>query len=117
VKELNPERELVACMELHTYSSLNKNFIPQYKDSMKAAQVAVVFYNPEKVADKKFEPLSESIIQNAFGTSGLKVFDDRKKLEEFLMQQSWKNKNLLMMSSGNFGGLDLPKLSEQILQA
>jgi UDP-N-acetylmuramate: L-alanyl-gamma-D-glutamyl-meso-diaminopimelate ligase len=117
VKELNPSRDLIACMELHTYSSLNKNFIPQYKDSMKAAQTAIVFYNPTKVAEKKIEPLSEAIIQAAFGMPGVKVFEDRDKLEEFLTQQSWKNKNLLMMSSGNFGGLDLPKLSERILQA
>jgi UDP-N-acetylmuramate: L-alanyl-gamma-D-glutamyl-meso-diaminopimelate ligase len=117
VKELNPSRELVACLELHTYSSLNKDFIPQYKDSMKAAQVAVVYYNPEKVKDKKFEPLSETIIQTAFATPGVKVFEDKHKLEAFILEQSWKNKNLLMMSSGNFGGMDLPKLSEKILQA
>jgi UDP-N-acetylmuramate: L-alanyl-gamma-D-glutamyl-meso-diaminopimelate ligase len=117
VRELNPSRDLVACFELHTYSSLNKNFIPQYKDSMKAAQIAVVYYNPQKVKDKNFEPLSPEIIQSAFGVPGVKVFDEKIKLEQFLLAQSWENKNLLMMSSGNFGGIDLQKLSEKILKA
>ena len=114
VKELNPSRDLIACFELHTFSSLNKKFIPQYKDSMKAAQVAVVYYNPEKVKEKKFEPLSSADIQAAFAAPGVEVFDDVTKLEAFLNQQSWKNKNLLMMSSGNFGGLELVKLASKI---
>jgi UDP-N-acetylmuramate: L-alanyl-gamma-D-glutamyl-meso-diaminopimelate ligase len=115
VKELNPTRELVACFELHTYSSLNKNFLPQYKDSMKAAQVAIIYFNPAKVKAKNFEPLTESDIQTSFGLPGVKVFDDAGKLEEFLKQQSWKNKNLLMMTSGNFGGIDLKGLGELVV--
>jgi len=114
VKEIYPSRELVACLELHTYSSLNKKFLPQYKDSLKVAQVPVVFYNPEKVKAKNLEPLSEADIKTAFASSNAKVFSDAKALEEFLLQQSWKNKNLLMMSSGNFGGLNIAALAEKI---
>jgi UDP-N-acetylmuramate: L-alanyl-gamma-D-glutamyl-meso-diaminopimelate ligase len=117
VRELNHNRDVVACFELHTFSSLNKNFLPQYKDSMKAAQTAVVYFNPKKVKDKNFEPLSESFIQNSFGTANLRIFEDAQKLEEYLLNQSWKNKNLLMMSSGNFGGMDLRQLSEKILRS
>ncbi|MBT1697726.1 peptidoglycan synthetase [Fulvivirgaceae bacterium PWU4] len=115
VKEIHPSRELLACVELHTFSSLNKKFLPQYKDSLKNAQVPVVYYNPEKVKAKKLEPLAESDIKSAFANPNIRVFDNTEKLENFLMEQSWKNKNLLMMSSGNFGGIDIGKLSEKIL--
>jgi UDP-N-acetylmuramate: L-alanyl-gamma-D-glutamyl-meso-diaminopimelate ligase len=115
VKEIHPSRELLACVELHTFSSLNKKFLPQYKDSLKNAQVSVVYYNPEKVKAKKLEPLAESDIKSAFANQNIRVFDNTEKLERFLIEQSWKNKNLLMMSSGNFGGIDIGKLSEKIL--
>lgn len=115
VKEIYPSRDLVACLELHTYSSLNKKFLPQYKDSMKAAQIPVVYFNPEKVSAKKLEPLSEAEIRSAFANPAIKVFDDAGKLESFLAGQPWKNKNLLLMSSGNFGGINIPALAEKIV--
>lgn len=115
VKELYPSRDLVACVELHTYSSLNKKFLPQYKDSLKNAQTPVVYINPEKVHTKKLEAISEADIQSAFANPAIQVFTDAGKMEAFLLSQSWKNKNLLMMSSGNFGGLDMNRLSEKIL--
>jgi UDP-N-acetylmuramate: L-alanyl-gamma-D-glutamyl-meso-diaminopimelate ligase len=115
VKEIYPSRDLVACLELHTYSSLNKNFIPQYKDSMKAAQIPVVYFDNEKVKLKNLEPISESDIKSAFANPSILVFQEKQKLEEFLFNQTWKNKNLLMMSSGNFGGISLPELAEKIV--
>lgn len=115
VKEIYPSRDLLACVELHTFSSLSKKFLPQYKDSLKNAQVPVVYYNPEKVKAKKLEPLAESDIRSAFANPQVRVFDDARQLENFLLEQTWKNKNLLMMSSGNFGGIDLTQLSEKIL--
>lgn len=115
VKEISPSRELVACVELHTYSSLNKKFLPQYKDCLKNAQTPVVYFNPEKVKAKKLESLSESEVRNAFTNQSIKVFDDQEKLQKFLLDQNWKNKNLLMMSSGNFGGIDFHQLAEKII--
>ena len=115
VKEVYPSRDLLACVELHTFSSLNKKFLPQYKDALKNAQVPVVYFNPEKVKAKNLEPLTEADIKTAFGNQSIKVFDNTEKLAGFLQEQSWKNKNLLMMSSGNFGGIDIQKLSEKIL--
>jgi UDP-N-acetylmuramate: L-alanyl-gamma-D-glutamyl-meso-diaminopimelate ligase len=115
VKEIFPSRELVACVELHTFSSLNKKFLPQYKDSLKNSQLPIVYFNPEKLKSKNLEPITESEIKNAFASQAISVFDDSKKLETFLLQQSWKNKNLLMMSSGNFGGIDLKSLGEKIV--
>jgi UDP-N-acetylmuramate: L-alanyl-gamma-D-glutamyl-meso-diaminopimelate ligase len=115
VREIYPSRELVACVELHTYSSLNKKFLPQYKDALKSAQIPLVYFNPKKVQAKKLEALSASDIQSAFANPKVKVFEDAEELEAFLLSQAWQNKNLLMMSSGNFGGLDLTKLSNKIL--
>lgn len=115
VKEIYPSRDLVACLELHTYSSLNKKFIPQYKDSMKAAQIPVVYFDSEKVKLKNLEPISESDIKSAFANPAIQVFQEKQKLEEFLFNQTWKNKNLLMMSSGNFGGISLSELAEKIV--
>jgi UDP-N-acetylmuramate: L-alanyl-gamma-D-glutamyl-meso-diaminopimelate ligase len=114
VKEIYPSRDLVACLELHTYSSLNKKFIPQYKDSLKAAQIPVVYFNLEKLKAKNLEPLSESDIRSAFANQAIQVFHDSRALEDFLTAQKWKNKNLLMMSSGNFGGLNVNALAEKI---
>lgn len=115
VKEIYPSRDLVACVELHTYSSLNKKFIPQYKDSMKSAQMPVVFFNAEKMKAKNLEPLTESDIRSAFANPAIRVFQDPKLLEDFLVNQQWKNKNLLMMSSGNFGGINVVELAEKII--
>jgi UDP-N-acetylmuramate: L-alanyl-gamma-D-glutamyl-meso-diaminopimelate ligase len=114
VKEIYPSRELVACLELHTLSSLSKNFIPQYKDSMKSAQVQLVYVNAEKMKSKKMEPLTADDIKKAFASPSLLFFEEITKLEEFLLQQTWKNKNLLMMSSGNFGGLNINALAQKI---
>lgn len=115
VKELYPNREVVPCLELHTFSSLNKAYLPQYKDSLKGLNNAIVFFNPQKVKAKNLEPLTEADIKNAFGNNSLKVFDDAQKLEEYLKTQNWANKNLLMMSSGNFAGADVKTLADKIL--
>jgi UDP-N-acetylmuramate: L-alanyl-gamma-D-glutamyl-meso-diaminopimelate ligase len=115
VKEIYPSRDLVACVELHTYSSLNKKFLPQYKDTLKNAQTAVVYFDPEKVFAKKLEALTASDIKSAFANPKIEVFDQPDRMESFLASQKWENKNLLMMSSGNFGGLNLVRLSEKIV--
>lgn len=115
VKEIYPNHDTVGCLELHTFSSLNKSYLPQYKDALKGLATAIVFYNPEKLKLKNLPPLTEAEIKQAFGTSSLQFFSDPAQLEAFLASQSWKNKNLLMMSSGNFGGIDLNKLADKIL--
>jgi UDP-N-acetylmuramate: L-alanyl-gamma-D-glutamyl-meso-diaminopimelate ligase len=114
VKETYPGRELVACYELHTYSSLNKKFLPQYKDSLKGA-VPVVYLDPEKIKAKNLEPISDDEIRTAFVAPSLTIFRDPNSLREYLVKQSWKNKNLLMMSSGYFGGLDIKSLANEVV--
>jgi UDP-N-acetylmuramate: L-alanyl-gamma-D-glutamyl-meso-diaminopimelate ligase len=114
VKELNPDRELVACLELHTYSSLSKSFLPQYRDALKNAHQRLIFFDPRNVLAKNLEPISETDIRNSFGSAAIKVFTDPYELKEFLVRQSWKNKNLLLMSSGNFGGLPISELANRL---
>ena len=115
VKEQFPKRRLVACAELHTFSSLNKTFLSQYRDKFEAADVAVVFYNPKTLEHKRLEPITEQDIRIAFKRNDLKIFTEKEALQEFLRSQSWQNANLLMMSSGTFGGLDLKALAAEIV--
>ncbi|MGB0523278.1 MAG: UDP-N-acetylmuramate--L-alanine ligase [Flammeovirgaceae bacterium] len=115
VKSQFPKRTLVACMELHTYSSLNKNFLANYKDTMKKADEAVVFYNPKTVENKRLEQISDEELRLAFNDKKLHVFTDVAKMKSFLLAQNWKNANLLMMSSGNYANLDIKELSSQLL--
>ena len=114
VKAQFPERKLVACTELHTFSSLNKTFLKQYREKFEAADVAVVFYNPETLEHKRLEPLTDEDIRMAFKRDDLLIFTDKDALHDFLKAQPWKNTNLLMMSSGTFGELDLTKLAAEI---
>jgi len=117
VKETYPSRALVACVELHTFSSLNKKFLPQYKDTLKNAQTPVVYFNPEKVKSKKLEPISGSDIRSAFANPKIEVFDNATELETFILSQQWREKNLLLMSSGNWGGINLRQLSDKVVAA
>jgi UDP-N-acetylmuramate: L-alanyl-gamma-D-glutamyl-meso-diaminopimelate ligase len=114
VKAQFPDRSLVACMELHTFSSLNESFLDQYKDSMNAADEAIVYFNPKTIEHKKLKPISEEQVRGAFGKEDIKVFTSSAGLAEYLCGQRWDNRNLLMMSSGNFDGLDLGQLARDI---
>lgn len=107
LKEQYPERELLACLELHTYSSLNKAFLDRYKDTLKFCNKAAVFFNPKAVEQKKLESLSKEDIIESFNYPELKVFSDPDELKEYLLSLNRSNRNLLLMSSANFGGLDL----------
>ena len=115
LKQQFQDRNLIACLELHTYSSLNKNFLGQYNDSFESADIPIVYYNPEIIAHKKLEPISKEEVKAAFNNQRLQVFDDINLLEHFLLEQDWQHKNLLMMSSGNFDNLSIKVLSDAII--
>lgn len=115
VKAQFPNRKLVACMELHTFSSLNKEFLQEYKDTFQKADVAVAYFNSHTIEHKRLEPITEADVKQAFNRPDLKVFTDSDSLKSFLAAQSWDNSNLLMMSSGNYNGLDMNELSQRIL--
>ena len=110
-----PERELIACMELHTFSSLNKEFLSQYDGAMKNADKAYVYYSPKTLSHKKLQDLSPDEVKTAFNSNNITVFTDSNDLVNSLRTNNWQNKNLLMMSSGNFDGVDFDKLGEELL--
>lgn len=106
VKEQYADNQLVACLELHTFSSLMQSFLPNYKDSMNLADVRVVYFNPMTVTHKKLPALTREDIRKAFGDEELKVFDDRVELTRFLKTMDWDQSVLLLMSSGTFDHLE-----------
>jgi UDP-N-acetylmuramate: L-alanyl-gamma-D-glutamyl-meso-diaminopimelate ligase len=110
VKEQFPSRRLIAVLELHTFSSLNRNFIPQYEGTMNVADEAIVFFNKDVLIHKKMEDLSEDFISAAFKKEGLKVISNTEKLIQYLTGIKTENTVLLLMSSGNFGGIKLKEL-------
>ncbi|MDR6782927.1 Mur ligase domain-containing protein [Pedobacter africanus] len=114
VKAQFPNRKLVACIELHTFSSLNKDFLVQYADTMKAADVAIVYIDEKTFQHKKLEPFSKKDVQRAFKSEQLHFFNNPALLQDYLLNVNFYRTNLLLMSSGNFGGVDLVKLAREL---
>ena len=114
VKSQFTDRKLIACIELHTFSSLNKDFLKEYAGSMDKADDAIVFIDLKSFEQKRMEPFSESDVQEAFSNPHLKFFNDAAKLKAYLLSQNYKDTNLLMMSSGNYAGFDLPELANSL---
>jgi UDP-N-acetylmuramate: L-alanyl-gamma-D-glutamyl-meso-diaminopimelate ligase len=117
VKQQWPKRKLVACMELHTFSSLTKEFLLEYKNTMDKADEAIVFYKEETIEHKKLAPISKEEVKSAFGRSDLKVFTKTEDIQQELKSKNWNNANLLLMSSGNFGGMNVDEFGRLIVQS
>lgn len=111
VRERYPDRTFIAVCELHTYSSLNKDFIPQYKDSLHPADFATVHYDPAAMAIKRMPDLPAGVVRTAFNDERLSITNTPEELQAFLDNQAKENVVILMMSSGNYGGLDLGQFS------
>ena len=114
LKNQYPDRELLACLELHTYSSLNPDFLKEYKGALDAADKAVVFYSPHAVQVKKLHPISEKQIAESFEREDLLIFTDPAGFKDFLFDQNFEDTSLLLMSSGDYGGLDFNELKKYI---
>ena len=114
VKEQYPNKTLIACLELHTYSSFDPEFLKEYRGALDSADVAVVFYLPESVAIKKLEAVSPEQITKAFGRTDLEIHTSADKFKDYVFSQNFDNSVLLLMSSGNYGGLDLEELKAVI---
>lgn len=114
VKSQFTDRKLVAFMELHTFSSLNKEFLKEYKGAMSDADLAIVYIDAKTFEQKKMQPLTEQDIKLAFEDDSLLYFDNAEKLETYLKSLNYQSTNLLMMSSGTYAGLDLPKLAGEL---
>lgn len=114
VKAQFPERTLVACLELHTYSSLTPEFLKEYQGALDAADVAVVFYSPHAVEIKKLQPVTKEQIAEAFQRDDLMIYTDPQEFKNYLFHRDFKNSTLLLMSSGNYGGLDFEEVKKLI---
>ncbi len=114
VKNQYPDKKLLACLELHTYSSLDPGFLHEYEGALNAADVAVVFYSPHAVEIKKLKPISEKQIAEAFKRDGLVIYTDPIAFQEFLFSQDYKDTSLLLMSSGDYGGLDFEEVKRLV---
>jgi len=115
VKKQYPSRKLYACMELHTFSSLNKEFLPQYKNTMEEADKAFIYFNPAVLEHKKLPNITEEEVKNAFASKNVTVFSDTISLQKTLLEENWVNKNLLFMSSGNFSGINFEEFSDNLI--
>ncbi|TVQ12185.1 MAG: peptidoglycan synthetase [Bacteroidetes bacterium] len=116
VKEQFSGRKLIAVMELHTYSSLSKEFLIQYKDSMIDADYAIVFYNPHALQLKRLPPINPRDIKDAFGGDNIEVINDASELGKRILDNKQPNSAFLFMSSGDFGQIDLVKTAHQLTQ-
>lgn len=110
VKNQFPERKLIAVQELHTYSSLNKAFLPNYAHSMEEADVVIIYLNPHAVALKKLELMDETTLREGFKRKDLILFTESAALKDYLLSQDFSHTNLLLMSSGNYDNLELEPL-------
>ena len=110
VKEQYPNRKLIACLELHTYSSLNANFLKEYEGALDSADVAVVFYSPDAVKIKQLDTVTYNQISEAFKRHDLVIYIDPAEFRKFLFSTNLEETALLLMSSGNYGGLNFDDL-------
>ncbi len=115
VKKQFPDKEIIACVELHTFSSLNKEFLSEYSGSMDQADEAIVYYNPHTIAHKGLEEISKEEVKDAFAPSKVTVYNDSKELTNYLRSKSFDNHILLLMTSGNFDGVSLDDFGKELL--
>ncbi len=115
VRERYPQKKLIACMELHTFSSLMAEFLPQYKGCMAEADVAYVYFNPKVIEHKRLTPITAEEVREAFGTENVEVFTESLALQLKLQSQDYHNTALLMMSSGTFDGINVNEFATELL--
>ena len=116
VRNQFPDRKLVAVFELHTYSSLNENFLHEYENALDGADEAVVFYSPHALEIKRLPAMENEKIKKGFAKEGLLVMTDREELLAWLHSRNYQHANLLLMSSGNYDGIDVVKLAPELLK-
>ncbi len=114
VKEQYPDRTLIACLELHTYSSLNAEFLKEYQGALDHADVAVVFYSPDAVKIKQLDEVSYDQIAQSFQRDDLLIYTNPQAFQDYLFGLEFSNSALLLMSSGNYGGLNFEALKTLI---
>ena len=116
LKQQYPDRKLIGILELHTFSSLNEQFMNEYRGAMDKADDAVVFYSKHALELKRMPDLPAEKVREGFGKTGLMVMNDKEQLWNWLQEQSYTNTNLVLMSSGNYDDLDMLTFAKQITQ-
>jgi UDP-N-acetylmuramate: L-alanyl-gamma-D-glutamyl-meso-diaminopimelate ligase len=115
VVERYPDKQVIACLELHTFSSLNKDFLPQYRGTLDRASSAFVYFNPHALTIKKLPPISAEMVKEAFGDSRIQVFSNSDMLFSKMKELRYKNPVFLLMSSGDFDGVNLNSLYGELV--
>lgn len=116
VREHYPDKRLVACMELHTFSSLMADFLPQYHGCMQEADIAFVYFNPKVIEHKHLTPITADEVRQAFASGNVEVFTDSAALQQRLRTLHYDNTALLMMTSGTFDGMDIPAFARELIE-
>ena len=116
LKQQYPERKLIGIFELHTYSSLNEQFMNEYRGAMDKADFGIVFFSKHALELKRMPDLPVSKVMEGFGKQGLLVMNDKEALWQWLQLQDYRNSNVVLMSSGNYDGLDMLTFAKQITQ-
>ncbi len=114
VRKQFPNRKLIACMELHTFSSLTAEFLLQYAGSMNEADEALVYFNPHTIAHKKLPPITVEQVRGSFAREDIIVSNDSSAMVSLLQGKKWDNSVLLLMTSGNFDGVDFNDLAQSL---
>lgn len=117
VKKQFPGRKLVACMELHSFASMQETYLEEYRDTMLAADVAIIYYDPALMSSYGFDSITPEKVRKAFSKDRLiQVYTETDKMLDRLYSLTWVNANLLMMTSGNFSGISFKDISDIILE-
>jgi UDP-N-acetylmuramate: L-alanyl-gamma-D-glutamyl-meso-diaminopimelate ligase len=114
LKQQYPDRKLIGILELHTFSSLNEKFMNEYNGALSKADVEIVFYSKHALELKRLPDLPMDKIRNGFNQTGLLVMNDKKQLEDWLLENDFSNSNIVLMSSGNYDGLDMLTFAERV---
>lgn len=113
-KQQFPDKKLVAILELHTYSSLNADFMKEYENVMDGVDEAAVFYSKHALQLKRMPELDKTVVENGFQKQGLNVFNTKAELESWLNNQNYNNAVILFMSSGNYEGINTEEFAKKI---
>jgi len=116
LKKQFADSKVVVAYELHTFSSLNKEFIKEYKNTLSKADEAFIFINPHNIKNSHTDDLTTTEIQEAFNNTELTLFTDKHKLVEAMKKAKTTEKNIFaLLSSGNFDGLDIEEVSHKLI--
>ena len=114
VKNQFPEKKMIAILELHTYSSLNEQFMNEYNGSLDKADIAAVFYSKHALELKRMPELKKEAVKKGFNKKNMAVFNNKEELNSWLNELDLTNAVVLFMSSGNYDGIDIDAFAHTI---